>query len=55
MTTRVVEIDQPYQNPPPKSTNGQPDQGLIHANFDLKALTTSSFAISPYTYPSGNF
>ena len=40
---RVVGIYQPYRNPPSKSSNGQPDQGLLQANFDLNAATTSSF------------
>ena len=38
----MVGIDQPYRNPPSKSSNGQPNQGLLQANFDLKAVTTSS-------------
>ena len=52
---RVVGIYQPYRNPPSKSSNGQPDQGLLQANFDLKAVTTSSFEMKlldcPQPYP----
>ena len=55
MTNRVVGIDQPYRNPPSKSSNGQPNQGLLQANFDLKAVTTSSFEMKlldcPQPYP----
>jgi len=52
---RVVGIDQPYRNPPSKSFNCQPNQGLLETNFDLKAATTSSFEMKllncPQPYP----
>ena len=38
--------------PPSKSSNGQPNQGLLQTNFDLKAVTTSSFDLDcPQPYP----
>ena len=48
----MVGIDQPFQPPPKKKTsNGQPNQGLLQANFDLKAATISSFEKKPLNCP----
>ena len=48
---RVVGIDQLYRNPPSKSSNGQPNQGLLQTNLDLEAVTTSSFEMKPLDCP----
>ena len=53
--SKVGGFDQLFRNPPSKSSNGQPNQGLLQANFDLKAVTTSSFEMKfldcPQPYP----
>ena len=55
--SRVVGFDQLFRNPPSKPSNVQVDEGLLETNFDLKAVTTSSFEMKlldcPQLYPQG--
>ena len=52
---KVGGFDQLFRNPPSKPSNVQVDEGLLETNFDLKAVTTSSFEMKfldcPQPYP----
>ena len=53
--SKVGGFDQLFRNPPSKPSNVQVDEGLLETNFDLKAVTTSSFEMKfldcPQPYP----
>ena len=55
LSIKVGGFDQLFRNPPSKPSNVQVDEGLLETNFDLKAVTTSSFEMKfldcPQPYP----